>query len=115
MSGIGFSLDNIISSADGMKYVNKSDVRLGDLVIVTTVNSVYYLYALAEEEFIVTGGWFERHGSSTGKTTINGCTWGGSVIKHDIIAACGLHLEFGNHVVTSSIKYVRHIRNSNSN
>jgi len=115
MSGIGYSLDNIINNTDGMRHIRKSDVRFGDMVIVTTVNSVYYLYALANGEFIVTGGWFEQHGLPSGKTTINGCTWGGSVIKHDIIAACGLHLEFGNHVVTSSIKHVRHIRNTNSN
>ena len=115
MPGIGHNLENIVNSADGLKQIGKSDVRFGDLVIVTTVNSVYYLYALANGEFLVTGGWFERNGSTSGKTSVNGCTWGGSVIKHDIIAACGLHLEFGNRVVTSPIKHVRHIRNNNSN
>ena len=38
---------------------------------------------------------------------------GGRVIKNDIVAACGLHLEFGNKVVTSRIKKIFHI-SSNS-
>ncbi len=39
---------------------------------------------------------------------------GGSVIKHDIVAACGLRLEFGNRVVTSRIRAVRVIRGTNT-
>lgn len=35
------------------------------------------------------------------KTKILGCTWGGSIIKADVVAACGLHVEFANRVVTS--------------
>ncbi len=46
----------------------------------------------------------DKEGLSPLRTTINGCTWGGSAIKVDIVAACGLHLEFGNRVVTSRIK-----------
>ena len=36
-----------------------------------------------------------------------GCTWGGSAIKEDIVAARGLFLEFGNHVITTRIQNVR--------
>ncbi|MGH9368787.1 MAG: hypothetical protein ACRD3M_14070 [Thermoanaerobaculia bacterium] len=32
------------------------------------------------------------------------------MIKNDIVAACGLHLEFGNRVVTSRIREVHVIR-----
>jgi len=46
------------------------------------------------------------------KTTIAGCTWGGSAIKEDIVAACGLHLEFGKRVVTSTIQKVSIFRNT---
>ena len=42
--------------------------------------------------------------------TINGCTWGGSTIKRDIVAARGLRLEFGNTVLTTRIKQIRVIR-----
>ena len=43
-------------------------------------------------------------------TNINGCTWGGSAIMIDIVAACGLHLEFGNRVVTSKIRQFSVVR-----
>ena len=39
-----------------------------------------------------------------------GCTWGGTAIKRDLVAARGLRLEFGNRVVTSPIREVRVIR-----
>ena len=42
--------------------------------------------------------------------SIAGCTWGGTVIKCDIVAARGLRLEFGNRVVTSPIREVRVVR-----
>jgi hypothetical protein len=42
--------------------------------------------------------------------SISGCTWGGTAIKRDLVAARGLRLEFGNRVVTSPIREVRLIR-----
>ncbi len=60
-------------------------------------------------EFLVSGGWFDKNNLPSTKTTIHGCTWGGSAIKVDIIAACGLHLEFGNKVITSKITKIFHI------
>jgi hypothetical protein len=42
--------------------------------------------------------------------SISGCTWGGTAIKRDLVAARGLRLEFGNRVVTSPIREVRVIR-----
>jgi hypothetical protein len=56
--------------------------------------------------YLVSGGWFDRKGFSPMKVTIRGCTWGGSAIKLDIVAACGLRLEFGNRVITSPIRKV---------
>jgi hypothetical protein len=44
------------------------------------------------------------------RMAINGCTWGGSAIKQDILAARGLYLEFGNTVLTSRIQQIRVIR-----
>jgi hypothetical protein len=32
------------------------------------------------------------------------------VLKRDVIAACGMHLEFGNRVVTSTIQQICHFR-----
>jgi hypothetical protein len=47
---------------------------------------------------------------------VNGCTWGGSAIKSDILAAPGLFLEFGNRVRTTRIQQVNLFRSdSDSN
>ena len=78
----------------------------------TTRHSTYWIQALEDEFYLISGGWVELQGSTQMKTTIAGCSWGGSAIKRDIVAACGLHLEFGNGVVTSKIQTVTVIRKS---
>jgi hypothetical protein len=90
--------------------VQKSELRRGDRVVVATENSVYCISFLGDSTYSVWGGWFDRQGVSPVRLSISGCTWGGSVIKHDIVAACGLRLEFGNRVVTSRIQAIRVIR-----
>lgn len=88
----------------------KSDLNCGDRVLVATENSVYSIRVLGESLYSISGGWFDRQGLSPARITIAGCTWGGSAIKRDIVAARGLRLEFGNRVVTSPIRKVRVIR-----
>ena len=90
--------------------VQKSELRPGDRVVVATENSVYCIQVLGDATYSVWGGWFDRHCLSPVTTSIAGCTWGGSVIKNDIVAACGLHLEFGNRVVTSRVREILVIR-----
>ena len=102
----GQSLDRIVNGAIHLKQVRKSGLRYGDNVLITTRNSVYSVQFLHKDIYIVSGGWFDRKGLSPTKMTIRGCTWGGSIIKIDIVAACGLCLEFGNRVVTTPIKRV---------
>ena len=97
------TLDAILDHTDRMDAVYKSDLELGDQLLVTTRNSVYSIHVLQEGLYSVSGGWFDHRGLSPSKVEIAGCTWGGRAIKLDIIAACGLHLEFGNKVVTSRI------------
>jgi hypothetical protein len=41
---------------------------------------------------------------------VNGCTWDGSALKRDVIAALGLRLEFENSVRTTPIRHVHLIR-----
>jgi hypothetical protein len=93
--------------------VQKSELHRGDRVVVATENSVYCISVLGDSTYSVWGGWFDRQGVSPVRLSISGCTWGGSVIKHDIVAACGLRLEFGNRVVTSRIRAIRVIRGTN--
>jgi hypothetical protein len=102
----GISLYNIIESAGDLREIKKIDVRSGDYVLVETLNSVYRIRVIDEETYEVSGGWFDKHGGMPVITTISGCTWGSSVIKVNIIAACGLNLEFGNRVTTSTIKKI---------
>ena len=94
--------------------VQKSELRRGDRVVVATENSVYCINVLGDSTYSVWGGWFDRQGVSPVRLSISGCTWGGSVIKQDIVAACGLRLEFGNRVVTSRIRAIRVIRGTNA-
>ena len=115
MRGFAHSLDKIVESADNLKQVRKADLRFGDLVLITTRNSVYSVRVLDDNLYLVSGGWFDLNGLSPMKIRINGCTWGGSIIKFDIIAACGLHLEFGNRVVTTAIKKICLMRHDNQN
>lgn len=106
MAGFGYSLDRIIASSFHLKQVRKADLKSGDLVIISTLNSVYHVRVLEDGFYEISGGWFDQKGLSPMKTTITGCTWGGSIIKIDILAACGLCLEFGNRVVTSPIQKI---------
>lgn len=106
MGSFGCSLETLLATTEGLQQVRKSDVQVGDWILVMTLNSVYSIRVIERDAYLVSGGWFDRKGLSPLKTTISGCTWGGSIIKVDIIAACGLRLEFGNRVVTSMIRKV---------
>ena len=94
--------------------VHKRELAWGDCVLVTTRNSVYSIWAIEDGTYAVAGGWFDQRRMSPARMGINGCTWGGSAIKHDIIAAPGLFLEFGNGVKTTRIQRVSVIRAESS-
>ena len=104
------TVNAILDQSRLFRAVQKSELRRGDRVFVATENSIYWIHVLGDFTYRIQGGWFDRHGLSPIRLSISGCTWGGSVIKHDIIAAPGLRLEFGNRVVTSRIREVRVIR-----
>ncbi len=106
MPEYGYSLDLIVAHSQQLKQVRKADLRFGDWLIAVTLNSVYSIRVIENGFYLVSGGWFDREGLSPMKTTIAGCTWGGSIIKVDIAAAWGLCLEFGNRVVTSTIRKI---------
>jgi hypothetical protein len=104
------TVNAILAQGRLSRPVQKSELRRGDRVVVATENSVYCINVLGDSMYSVWGGWFDRQGVSPVRLSISGCTWGGSVIKQDIVAACGLRLEFGNRVVTSRIQGIRVIR-----
>ncbi len=100
------SLDAMVKSSDFLQEVCRKDLSVGDRLAVKTCNSVYSIRIEQNGLFTVSGGWFDRKGKSCARTAIRGCTWGGSAIKVDIVAACGLRIEFGNRVITSPIQKI---------
>lgn len=113
--GLAPSLERIVAETVHLEQVCKKDLRFGDLVLISTRNSMYSVYVLDRGAYLVSGGWFDRKGMSPVRTAIRGCTLGGSIIKMDVVAACGLRLEFGNRVVTTPIRKVCVIRLSSRN
>jgi len=106
------TVNAILEQVGASHPARKGELGCGDYVVVTTENSIYSIEVLSSATYRVRGGWFDRQRLSPVTLSIAGCTWGGSVIKNDIVAACGLHLEFGNRVLTSRIREVLVIRGS---
>ncbi len=111
----GHCLEKVVESSFGLDAVRKTDLQFGDLVLIATRNSCYSICVLDSGFYLVSGGWFDRKGLSPMKVEITGCTWGGSIVKVDILAACGLRLEFGNRVLTTPIQKVEVVRTSGTN
>jgi len=104
------TVDAILHQMGHFEAIRKGDLCRGDQVLVSTENSLYTIQVEDEGTYSISGGWFDRNGLSPATTSITGCTWGGTAIKRDLVAARGLRLEFGNRVVTSPIREVRVIR-----
>ena len=115
MMQFGQSLSRLVGMSDALTQVYRMSLCSGDCMIVQTCNSLYTIRALGDGLFAITGGWFDRKGKSPMKLRINGCTWGGSAIKVNIAAACGLCLEFGNRVVTSPVRKIVLLPNGSLN
>jgi hypothetical protein len=104
------TVDAILQQVGHFEAIRKGDLKRGDRVLVATENSLYTIHVEEDGTYSISGGWFDRNGLSPATTSIAGCTWGGSAIKRDLVAARGLRLEFGNRVVTSPIREVQVIR-----
>jgi hypothetical protein len=100
----GYSLSGFGALSQRIGSLRKTDIRAGDLVILRTRNSVYAMHARGDDEFEVSGGWFERKGVSGTVTAVRGCSFGGCMLKIDIVAACGLCTEFANRLVTTPVR-----------
>ncbi len=100
------TLSAIVDHSQQIEPVRKKDLANGDLIVVKTRNSTYSICVVGPELYTVSGGWFDRQSSAPFTVAVNGCTWGGSAIKSDILAAPGLFLEFANRVRTTRIQQV---------
>ncbi|MBC8645775.1 MAG: hypothetical protein H7X85_01320 [Thermoanaerobaculia bacterium] len=110
MIALARTVDRLVEQTRCSESVPRADLQRGDCVIVTTENSIYVIRVLDASNYSISGGWFDRQGVSPTQTSIAGCTWGGSAIKRDTVATCGLRLEFGNRVVTSRIRQILLVR-----
>lgn len=99
----GVGLRAVIETSDKLSQVAKADVAPGDWIFVKTVNSLYRIHVRGDGLYEVTGGWFDRNRRSPMTVRISGCSWGGSIIKTTLVAACGLFVEFGNKLVTTQV------------
>lgn len=115
MTSYGHNLAAIVDNVDRLRQIPKATLGLGDLVLVTTCNSVYKIRKKENNLYEVSGGWFDRKGLSPFVVTVRGCSWGGSIIKVDVVAACGLCLEFGNSLITSPIRKIAVVKFKNLN
>jgi hypothetical protein len=104
MERSGYSLSAMGEQVAHLKALRKAEVRPGDCVVIRTRNSLYTLRAVGNGLFTVSGGWFDRKGRSGLQVMVTGCSFGGSVIKIDIIAAPGLCVEFANRLITSPVQ-----------
>jgi hypothetical protein len=109
------TLSAIVDRAELDDVVLKGDLECGDRVVVKTRNSIYSLLAVGGNSFVVSGGWFDRREGSPIVVTVNGCTYGGSAIRHDVVAGRGLFLEFGNNVLTTRIRSFQVVRGPDPN
>lgn len=106
------ALSSLVSAADALDGVRRSEIAAGDRLLVSTRNSIYSLVALADGRFRVSGGCYSRGGECTEPEptlAVNGCTAGGHAIFTGIIAAPGLFLELGDGTRTTRIRRVRRI------
>lgn len=107
MKASAYTLDSFVEQTSWVDSILKRDLAWGDSVFVVTRNSTYSISPAGDGSYWVSGGWFDRQSSQPVKIAINGCTGGGTAIKHDVLAAPGLFLEFGNGVLTTRIQQVR--------
>jgi hypothetical protein len=90
--------------------VRPADIQPGDWLIVRTRNSTYTLSATGDGSFVVSGGWFAAEHADGQSIRIRGCTWGGSALLSQMVAAPGMCIEFENGVRTTRAREVKLIR-----
>lgn len=100
------TLSALAQATEVLPRLKKADLRAGDHVILRTANSEYHIKVVGQDTFVVWGGWFRRKGMDGARVRVTGSTFGGCAVRTDLLAACGLCVEFGNRVVTSRVKSI---------
>lgn len=100
---IAATLFGITENVHRFPQLRKDELCTGDWVIVRTVRSVYTLHIIGRGLVEARGGWFDKKGYAPMRIGVSGATWGGSAIMPNVLAACGLRIEFQNRMVTSPV------------
>ena len=103
---IAATLNSITECAHLYPQVKKDELHKGDWVVIHTVKSVYTLHVLGDCLYEAKGGWFDKKGCTPMKIGVAGATWGGSAIMPQVLAACGMRVEFRNRLITSEVKSI---------
>ncbi len=104
------ALQSLVQSMKNVSGLQRGQLHKGDRLFVATRNSMYRICVLGDGRYEVTGGWFDKKGLSPARTTIAGCTWGGSAIIIGLVAANGLCIEFGNRLITTPVTRIHLVR-----
>ncbi len=113
--GGGVVLGSFVDAAGRSRAIGRAMVAPGDMLLVRTRNSLYFIRCDPDGQYLVSGGWFARTGKGAMRMTIAGCTAGGSMIWSDVIAACGFCIEFGNRLITSAVQSFVHLPHGRMN
>lgn len=100
------TLSALAQATEVLPHLKKADLRTGDHVFLRTANSEYQIKVVGRDTFVVWGGWFRRKGMDGSRVRVTGSTFGGCAVRTDLLAACGLCVEFGNRVVTSRVREI---------
>jgi hypothetical protein len=103
---IGKTLDGLVRGLEHHSLVRKSDLHPGDRILIRTARSEYRLRVVGDGLYSVNGGWFDKKDLGTVTIGITGATWGGSAIMPQVLAACGMRVEFKNRLVTSPVRTI---------
>jgi hypothetical protein len=106
MIKLGASLNRILETAHLFPHIRKDELSPGDLVVIRTVKSKYTLCFLGGGLYEARGGWFDKRGYAPLRIGIAGATWGGSAIMPEVLAACGMRIEFRNRLITSPVQSI---------
>ena len=87
------SISEKIANSEKWKKIKKSDIKKGQRLIVKTTHSTYEFDYLGNNEYMVKGGYFDINNLSPCRVIINGCTWGGSMLKIDVVAVENMYME----------------------
>ena len=67
-------LTDIVEESETLHQIHKDSLKVGDTIILKTINSVYLVKVQEQEHYTVSGGWFDKNNLSPVMTSINGCT-----------------------------------------